>query len=753
MSEKKVSEDQKELILDFVSEIREMLDNVEPTLLNLDKLEDSNEIQEVIDNSLRLFHSMKGGASLLGFKQIADGTHAVESFLQHFKKKPEDLNPEYIDILINSCDLNREILEHIEEHFSDTEYQENIKQHIQKLEYSLKNIGQKKPLFDLPQSNKKSTSKETDHPNTNIPNERIESFVSNCLDDLESAEGSTLVLDKIPDDVDVHEYLESIFRRFHSIKGNAGFLGIKWIERLAHRVEALLEGMLEEKIALKGIGTEFLLETIDIVKEAVINISHNQEINTEKFEQVEKKLGELLSQESPLLIGNIMKELDIVSEQDIQEALGQQNSSIGNILLHAGKVSETDVEKALKVQAERKKKVNNIKNVDRKAKDIRVSLNKLDELINLVGELVISESMIAHHPALENPEFRDLKSMSHQLNRYIRDLQEISMSMRMIPLEQLFHKMNRVVRDTSKKIGKNVDFMMKGEQTEVDKTLVEQVADPLLHIVRNAVDHGLETPEERKKTGKSDSGNITLEAKQVGNEVWIIVNDDGKGLDREKILQKAIDRELVAKNNHLSDEEVWKLIFEPGFSTAQAVTDLSGRGVGMDVVKKNIEKLRGRVDIYSELGKGSTFTLRIPLTLTIVDGLLIRVGDAFYALPTGTVRETLRPHSDQITKTLDNIEMIRVRENMLPILKLNQIYSLESNIEKLEDGIVLILREGEQSFCLFVDEVIGQQQVVVKSVPDIMSKVPHLSGCTILGDGQVGLILDATSLSNVLISN
>ncbi len=329
------------------------------------------------------------------------------------------------------------------------------------------------------------------------------------------------------------------------------------------------------------------------------------------------------------------------------------------------------------------------------------------------------------------------------------------MSMRMVPVSATFRRMIRVVRDISRKLGKQVELEIQGEHTEVDKTLVEKIADPMLHLIRNSMDHGLEPPEERKAAGKDPTGRVLLNARHVGNEVWISVSDDGRGLHRGKILKKAMERGLISQEqaDALPDEEVWKLIMEAGFSTAEKVTDVSGRGVGMDVVKQNIESLRGSVDVAATTGKGSVFTLRIPLTLSIIDGLLVRVGATCYALPTITIQETLRPNSRNITRTMDGSEMLRIREQLLPIVRLHEVYGITPDTEYLTQGMLLVIEQASERFALFVDAVMGQQQIVVKALPESMNEVEHLSGCTILGDGQVGLIVDVGSLAQQVSNN
>jgi two-component system chemotaxis sensor kinase CheA len=382
--------------------------------------------------------------------------------------------------------------------------------------------------------------------------------------------------------------------------------------------------------------------------------------------------------------------------------------------------------------------------------DIRVDLHKLDLLINLVGELVIAESMVTRCPAVAHVEDEYYNRAKHQLRRICDDLQDCAMSVRMIPLSATFRKMIRLVHDLATKSGKKIKLNLLGEETEVDKTVIEQIADPLVHIVRNSCDHGIEPAEDRFKAGKSDQGEVTLEGKHEGGEVWIMITDDGRGLNRDKIISKALERGLAGPDiKDWPNERIFKLVFEPGFSTADKVTDISGRGVGMDVVKRNIEKLNGRIDISSQTGKGSTFTLRIPLTLAIVDAMLVRVGGGKYMIPTLVIRESLVPSQNQVTITPEGREILRLREEMLPIVRLYDVFGCQPGATKLKDGILIVAEDGGRSFAFFVDEIIGQQQTVIKGLPDYIGEAHGFSGCTILGDGSVSLIVDVGAVSEM----
>lgn len=378
---------------------------------------------------------------------------------------------------------------------------------------------------------------------------------------------------------------------------------------------------------------------------------------------------------------------------------------------------------------------------------ISVHVNKLDLLMDTVGELVIAQALVTHHPELKQVILSDFYKASRQLQKITDELQDIVMSIRMVSLSLTFHKMYRLVRDINRKLGKEVELEIQGEETEVDKSIIEQIADPLMHLIRNAMDHGIESPQERLSANKPEKGRISLEAKNVGSEVWIIVKDDGRGLDRDKILAKARERGLMVKPEaEYTEKEVYTILFHPGFSTKESVTEFSGRGVGMDVVLRNIEKIRGSVVMDSQFGKSTTVTIKIPLTLAIIQGLTIGVGSNKYTIPMLSVKETFRVNAEQIFKDITGEEMILIRGQCFPVLRLKSYYHLSEGETELKNGMIIIVENESQSLCLFADALIGEQQVVVKALPAYIKKVKGVTGCTLLGDGSISLILDVVAL-------
>ncbi|WP_259462045.1 chemotaxis protein CheA, partial [Enterobacter sp. R1(2018)] len=380
---------------------------------------------------------------------------------------------------------------------------------------------------------------------------------------------------------------------------------------------------------------------------------------------------------------------------------------------------------------------------------IRVAVEKVDQLINLVGELVITQSMLAQRSnELDPVNHGELITSMGQLQRNARDLQESVMSIRMMPMEYVFSRFPRLVRDLAGKLNKQVELTLLGSSTELDKSLIERIIDPLTHLVRNSLDHGIESPEKRRAAGKSEVGNLTLSAEHQGGNICIEVIDDGAGLNRERILAKALSQGM-AVNENMSDDEVGMLIFAPGFSTAEQVTDVSGRGVGMDVVKRNIQEMGGHVEIQSKAGSGTTIRILLPLTLAILDGMSVKVADEVFILPLNAVMESLQPKDDDLHPLAGGERVLEVRGEYLPLVELWKLFDVEGAKTEATQGIVVILQSAGRRYALLVDQLIGQHQVVVKNLESNYRKVPGISAATILGDGSVALIVDVSALQNL----
>jgi two-component system chemotaxis sensor kinase CheA len=444
----------------------------------------------------------------------------------------------------------------------------------------------------------------------------------------------------------------------------------------------------------------------------------------------------------PKPLGEILIETGVVSRETLDHALAQQKR-VGEILVEQHAATPQQISQALQKQQESATHAK--KGTD--TASIRVDTAKIDKLINLVGELVITQSMLSDLSArFEMSQLAVLLERVAQLERNTREIQERVMGIRMLPIGSAFSRFPRLVRDLSGKSGKKIQLVLSGEETELDKTVIESITDPLTHLVRNSADHGLEPPEERLASGKDEQGTIHLNAFHEGGNICITVEDDGRGLNRDKILAKAIKSGLISEQDKLTDDQIWPLIFKPGFSTAEKVTDVSGRGVGMDVVKRNIEALGGTVSIKTALGRGTTFTLKLPLTLAIIEGMTIRVGHETYILPMLSIVESIQPRADTVKTIVGKGEVMNVRGTYHPMMRLYEVFDLEPEYKDPAKAILLILETEGERVAVMVDEILGQQQVVIKSMEQNFRKVEGIAGATILGDGTVGFILDVRGL-------
>ncbi|NMM62308.1 chemotaxis protein CheA [Clostridium sp. P21] len=436
-----------------------------------------------------------------------------------------------------------------------------------------------------------------------------------------------------------------------------------------------------------------------------------------------------------------INEIDEYPEQ-ITDSVQTEDTSVGN---EDTSISNSE-EKSYEPEHDNKNNENKSK-TSKQQSIISVNISKLDMLMDLVGEIVISEAMVTRNPEIEALQLDGFNKAARQLRKLTNELQDIVMSIRMVPVSMTFHKMNRIVRDMSKKLNKEVELEIIGEETEVDKNIIDHLSDPLMHLIRNSLDHGLEDKETRIKNGKDEKGKITLEARSEGGDVWIVVKDDGKGMDRKKILKKAKENGLLTKNeNELTDKEVFSFILLPGFSTKEKVTEFSGRGVGMDVVKKNLESIGGTISIDSTLGKGTTMVIKIPLTLAIIDGMEIAVGKTKYTVPTTSIRESFKPSAKDVTEDCDGNEIIMIRGQCYPVLRIHRAFNIQTETTSIEDGIMVMVDGDSKSACIFADKLLGEQQVVVKALPKYIKKVQGIAGCTILGDGSISLIIDVNGI-------
>ncbi len=590
-------------------------------------------------------------------------------------------------------------------------------------------------------------------------------FVLEGLEHLNTIEVNILKLEQDPED---QECINSIFRPFHTIKGISGFLNLTQINRFAHAMEFLLDDARNKKIQIQREMIDFILEAVDFLKGMILDVKEHLEageLTPSHFEmdsylekiklfqaaqfsqepKMEKSCPENTDPPLPRL-GEILCSQEIISPAQLRDALQEQASvkkdmRIGEILVQKNEVRPKQIIEALREQ----------KRIFSQPSDstVKVDTQKLDNLVDMIGELVIAESLVQQNPMFSTMQDQKLNRDFSQLKRITTDLQKISMSLRMVPIRQTFQKMTRVVRDVAKKADKQVDLIMSGEETEIDRNMVDRLYDPLVHMIRNSIDHGIERVEQRIESGKPEIGHIFLRAYQKGGYIIIEVEDDGQGLNREKILKKAKERGLTSTETSLTEHEIDNLIFEPGFSTAEKVTDVSGRGVGTDVVKKVIEELKGKIEIFSSDGRGCRFVIRVPLTLAIMDGIIVRIGQERYIIPTIYIKETLRPEASALATVQSRGELLKVWDTFLPLIRLYRLLGVIPERKNPWEGLVIITESEGKKKCLMVDDLIGKQEVVMKNLGEKLKAIKGVSGATILGDGRVGLILDIPGIFEI----
>ncbi len=588
--------------------------------------------------------------------------------------------------------------------------------------------------------------------------ELLEGFVMEANEHLSAIEGHLLVLEKKPSELDA---IHAVFRAFHTIKGIAGFLELARVQAVAHEVETLLDLARNQKVAVTTTLIDMVLEAADhltgevAIVEAVLAGRKAPPVrdNTQLLRKLAKAVvdsslpvqGDAEAQATPAATSQVrLLPEGTVEKHPVVTTLEKTPAAQ---IERPGKNEIDPPEAPLAVANEEPETEAKRRNRGDASKGtLRVDTAKLDQLMDMVGEMVIAQSVLANHPHISASQDARLLGNLSQLARITGEVQRRAMSMRMMPIGPLFQKTARLVRDLSRRAGKQVVLETSGESTELDKTIAEELSDPLLHMVRNALDHGIEVPEDRIEKGKNPTAKLRLTAQHMAGQVVVEISDDGRGLDAAKILQKAQQKGLVEEGAVLSPAAIFQLIFEPGFSTADKITDISGRGVGMDVVRKHVEKLRGRIEIQSVQGQGTTFSLFFPLTLAIINGLVVAVGEHRYILPIFSVREMLRPTREMLFTVQGRQEMILIRGELLPLVRLYQRFSVQPGTEDLCQGVLVVAEFGETQFCLFVDDLVGQQEIVIKSLDESFDNCAGLAGCAILGDGRVGLILDVASV-------
>jgi two-component system, chemotaxis family, sensor kinase CheA len=721
----------------FFEEAAEHLATVEEGLLALEQHPDD---LDLLGKIFRSAHSIKGTSGMFGFNAVAQFTHKMETLLDRLRNGQSRVTPQIADLLLQATDCLKTMIDAAKTGSpADEEMAQRLTAELAAAS-NLKVEAKAKVEGGLSDSSLTSALTSTFLIAWTPPAWLFQRGLDplQTIKELESLGTLSEVqvdVSKLPDLVamDPETCYLSWTMKLETAKGR-------------QVIEAVFEFVREESVLVIEER-----EALSVKREASDETEKRGETSSSETKYASGFTNDASRETSvadgePKPLGEILVETGVVSRETLDHALAQQKR-VGEILIEQHAVTPQQIEQALQKQKQQDS-VAQLKKTD--TASIRVDTEKIDKLINLVGELVITQSMLSDLGSrFEMRQMPVLLERMAQLERNTREIQERVMGIRMLPIGTAFSRFPRLVRDLSAKAGKKIQLVLSGEETELDKTVIEAIGDPLTHLVRNSADHGLEPPEERLDNNKPELGTIRLNAFHEGGNICITVEDDGRGLNREKILAKAVKQGLIAENEKVPDDQIWPLIFKPGFSTAEKVTDVSGRGVGMDVVKRNIEGLGGTVTIKTALGKGSTFTLRLPLTLAIIEGMTVRVGTETYIVPLLSIVESIQPKTDAIKTVVGKGELINVRGTYLSIVRLYEVFSLQPEHTEPAKAILLILEtEGEQ-VAVMVDEILGQQQVVIKSMEDNFRKIDGVAGAMILSDGTVGFILDVRGVVEI----
>jgi len=736
---------------EFISGQRAALEEIEASILAMEK-GDAGERAAF----KRRLHTLKGEAGVLGLADMEKVAHALEDLVE---KAPP--SPELVDRLLKVRDwMTRTIDAYARMQLPEQDGPSAIAAWIAP---PLAGIAPAVPTPAAPQAAEEGERVERDGETVGLFGE----FLTESADGIGRVDE---ILMNVERDGATPDSVNSLFRVFHTIKGTAGFLELEHVVELAHTTETMLNRCREGALALEGAVIDVVFDATAAMRTMLEGIRtaiekstafpgpgdlsallRRIEAATEGVALAEKpipavapgeKLGEVL-QRPPAAVPPTAIEKALTRQPETGRRLGEE-------LVADGAARPEDVAHALRAQARVEKEPPREAAAEgqvRLKETIKVDLERVDSLVEMIGELVVVESMVVNAPEISHTGAVRVRNMLAQLAKVTRDLQDVGMRMRMVPVAGVFQKMARMVRDLSRKNGKQVRLVTSGESTEMDRSMVEQIADPLVHMIRNSMDHGVEGPEERAQKGKPETGVIKLSAYHEGGSVVIEIGDDGRGLNRDRIVQKAIEKGLIPSTEGMTEADIDALIFAPGFSTAAQVTEISGRGVGMDVVKRNIEGMRGRVLIRTTQGQGTRFKMVLPLTLAIIDGMLVASGRERYIVPTLSIVESIQPDRSMLVTLAAQNEMINLRGEILPLVRLDRLFRLEGAKGDPTEALVVVVEGVGKRFGVLVDEVVAQQQVVIKTMGSGLSRTPFVSGAAILSDGKVGLILNVEEIS------
>lgn len=707
--------DQNKLLETFIMEASELIQDLE---IDLVALEDSGTDDDLINRIFRAAHTIKGSAGVVGLTAVSDFSHSMENVLDLVRDHKLTVTSELVSVLLRCVDYLKSMMK------ASTDSEEIVDE--REGQFVLDLLSQFLPnrsdqALDQPLEEKtkaKKAGKKRAKANDASPEDKKYAYFEIDMrfpeNLFETGTDPLMILRELQDLGEIVDVEVDTTRLpdIHSIDVYRLYLSWRLILKTAEpfsRVENIF-------VFVQG-DSEISIE----------DVTHHFK-NGVDLRVADKKLGEILIEQG------------LIGQGDIDEALSMQ-PKIGELLVETGKVSKEDLQAALEKQ-QKSREV-------QKVATIRVDTDKLDKLVNLVGELVISVARVGQQYNELHGNKRFAQGAMESLERICRDLQEQVMRVRMVPVEGLFSRFHRVIRDLANNEGKQVRLELSGVETELDKNVIEQLSDPLKHLIRNAVDHGIEMPEDRSKVGKTKEAIVRLSAYQREGSIIIEITDDGRGIDSKAILEKAIEKGFARTGDDLAEQELYRFMFMPGFSTAKQVTEVSGRGVGLDVVRQNIEDLRGSVDIISTLGKGTIFRIKLPLTLAIIDGMKVQVGSEVLTIPLLSIIESIRPDKKAVKTVEGRGEVIDARGEYLPLVRLHEVFGIVTDKTDPSEALVMIVESNQRKFGILVDDVLGQQQAVIKSLEKNFRKVNGASGATILGDGAVSLIIDIHGLEKM----
>ncbi len=707
----------------YVNETFQLIEQLENVIIDS---EQSGDMAGAINEIFRHMHTIKGNSMMMKYDQIAELAHGLEDLFDYLRSNDVKIDnySNIVDLVLGGMDFFKAEVIKIQNDDDNKGSAEELVQVVKECLESIKFMAEGFEQVDEPKEDE-LVQETTDFEVHQLFHINVK-FEDGCQ--MENIRAFSVVNQLEELQCDIYHFptdLEDFEDGLKHIQEN----GFQLALNCKHEIEEL----------------EVFFSRVSFLKTVDINAVSLDEFNAYRSKYF------CFSED-----GQENKE-EISTEEIVEEPIADSVQEKKEVI----KEEETDVVKKVEPKVEEVKQVEEVKPsvpqtkntsdntsaAGRKQKFINVDVEKLDSLMTLLGELVVSESMVTRNKEIESLKSQDIDKAINQMRKNINEIQDIVMAIRMVPLSMTFQRMNRIIRDVSVKQNKEIDLTIIGQETEVDKNIIEHITDPLMHLIRNAVDHGIESKEDRIAKGKPEKGQITLEAKNAGGDVWITIRDDGKGLDKQGILEKAQAKDLLKKPiDEYTDKEAFSIIFEPGFSTREKVTNFSGRGVGMDVVSKGIEKISGNVTIESEPDMGTSMVMRIPLTLAIVDSMLMNVGESKFALPITSIKESFKPNSDDLVKDPDGREMILVRGEIFSVVRFHDKYEIDTDIKSLEDGILIML-SNEDNICLFVDSLLGEHQVVVKTFSKYINDIQGISGCAHLGDGGICLIVDPSNIA------